>query len=117
MGFMSTVLQCRNTKYGVSFLHIRVYNPLTNFSRWYTLNSRKFLASVGLPSIADFQKRILVREESNLSNHTILHQVSELEDLYDRFVIGLFVDDFSKHQFLDTFCHDCPEFASESVQW
>eukprot|EP00397_Hematodinium_sp_SG-2012_P005922 GEMP01005947.1.p1 GENE.GEMP01005947.1~~GEMP01005947.1.p1 ORF type:complete len:1005 (+),score=263.09 GEMP01005947.1:203-3217(+) len=49
--FLATLVQCKKTKYGMCFAHLRIYQPLTSWLRWCTLNVRDFCRSLGFPTI------------------------------------------------------------------
>ena len=48
--FVSTVLSCKNTKYGLSYLHVGLHMPACRWTRWATTTARRFYSSVGVNS-------------------------------------------------------------------
>lgn len=83
--FCATVMQCKKTKYGLCFLHCRIYQPLTGWLRWCTINARDFCKSLGFTTVAAFS--------SSRS------QDPALNEPLGKFIIDAFTDDLTQFDF------------------
>jgi hypothetical protein len=48
---LATLMQCRKLKYGMQFLHVRIYQPLAKWARYSTINMRDFCRRLGLTGL------------------------------------------------------------------
>ena len=50
---IATLMQCRKLKFGMQFLHVRIYQPLAKWVRYSTINMRDFCRRLGLTGLQE----------------------------------------------------------------